>query len=70
MDYGLIMSERRDGVEHQYDRDDDDCDSDDDLGSDPDSLLVLGIEVPHESGGRLEAAVVFLCHTNPNQGSI
>ena len=39
-----------------------DGDSDDRAGTNPDPLLVLRVEVPHEACGGLETRIVLLCH--------
>ena len=57
-------------VQECDDHDESDGDPDDRLGSDLDTLLVLGVEVSHQTCRGLESAVVLLCHESANQGSV
>ena len=60
-----MLAVRSDGEEHRGDLDDDDDsnrDTDDRIGADLDTLLVLDVEVSHQTCRGLESAVVFLCH--------
>ena len=54
--------QRNECVEEHDDYDQPDGDSDDGAGTDPDSLLVLRVEVSHETCGGLESTVVLFCH--------
>lgn len=57
-----FASQGSERVEKQDDDDQADGNPDDGTRADPDSFLVLRIEVPHKACGGLEARVVLLCH--------
>ena len=61
-----LYSEGEEGRSDLYD--DDDCDSDADhcVGADLETLLVLEVEVPHQTCRGLETAVVLFCHVHAN----
>ena len=67
------QTESSEGEENRTDlHNDDDRDGDSYycVGADLETLLVLDVEVPHQTCGGLETAVVFLCHKGANQGEI
>ena len=58
----IRLSEREQGVGEQDHDDNRYGYSDDGPRANLDSLVILGVEVPHEACGGLESRVVFLCH--------